>query len=135
MERKLIAELFRYDMQEARAASEPAAEVARVESESSHYFTMYSEEEECIRSDAVIADARELDIAIPPRPSAYDDNEDWKSGQHFYSHALNQKGRARLREAIRKEQRDRHEGTAQWRAWLTLIGVFVGILVTYFTRR
>ena len=96
---------------------------------------MLYEEAESVRSDAVIAEARKLDIALPSRPFDDDDNEDWQGGQYYYKQTLNQAGRTKLREAIRKERKDRHEGRARWLAWLTPVIATAGIVATILTRK
>ena len=135
MKRKLIDEIFRHAIQEARAANESTGRVARVQRDHDFDLAMLYEEAESVRSDAVIAEARKLDIALPSRPFEDDDNEDWQGGQHYYKQTLSQAGRAKLREAIRKEKKDRHEGRARWLAWLTPVIATAGIVATILTRK
>jgi hypothetical protein len=135
IERRLAEAIFRYELQEARNAQETSGRLASVQTNHRYEMEMLSEEEEDIRSQAVIAEARRLDIALPPRPFEDDDNEDWQGGQYFYSQTLSQAGRTKLREAIRKERKDRHEGKAWWLAWLTPIIAVGGIIATILTRK
>lgn len=135
MERKLIAAIYRHKLHEARTARENSARVANVHAEHDYEMTMLYEEEEEIRSNAVLAAARKLDIAIPPPPFEDDDNDDWQGGRFLFKQTLSQAGREKLRGAIRKEKKERHEARAPWLAWLTPIIALGGIAVTLLTRK
>jgi hypothetical protein len=68
------------------------------------------------------------------RPFEDDENEDWKGSQYF-GQILTQTGRGKLRETIRKELKERHEGRARWLAWVTPLIAIAGIVATLLTRR
>lgn len=135
MERKLINQIFRHKVQVAKAAGEGAERIESIRFDHWYELDMLSEEEELIRSNSVLALARSFDLPIPARPDVNDENEDWQSGQYYYRQTLSQVGRAKLRESIRKERKERHEGWTRWMPFVTALIAAGGIVATILTRR
>lgn len=135
MERKLLGGIFRYELASARAANKSKSDIESIHRDQWYENGMLNEEEESIRSNAVIASARRLDLPIPTVPPDIDEDDDWQTGQYFYKETLSRTGRQRLREAIRLEKKARHEGWSRWLVWLTPLIAIGGIVATLLTRK
>lgn len=135
MERKLLGGIFRHELASARAANKSKSDIESIHRDQWYENDMLNEEEESIRSNAVIASARRLDLPIPTVPPDIDEDDDWQTGQYFYKATLSRTGRQRLREAIRLEKKARHEGWSRWLVWLTPLIAIGGIVATLLTRK
>jgi stalled ribosome alternative rescue factor ArfA len=135
MERNLDNAVFRHKLEAARAGKESLDRIESIHRDHWYETDMRNEEEEHIRSNEIIAQARRLDLPVPIMPSDIDDDDDWQTGQYFYRATLSRTGRHRLREAIRKEKKERHEGWTRWLQWLTPVIAIGGIFATILTRK
>lgn len=135
MERELINQIFRHKVQVAKAAGADAERLESIRFDHWYELDMLKEEEDLILGNSVLALARSFDLPIPARPEGDDENEDWQSGQYYYRQTLSQVGRAKLRESIRKEKKERHEGWTRWMPFVTALIAAGGIVATILTRR
>ena len=135
MERKLLQRIFSHQVAAARATNKSAGDIQSIHSHHRYEIDMLDEEEEGIRSNEVIANARRLDLPIPSMPPDIDQDDDWQYGQYFYKATLSRTGRQRLREAIRQEKKARHEGWSRWLVWATPLIAIGGIVATLLTRK
>lgn len=137
-QRKLVAEAFDLDIQKLSKTKDKDA-IASSKRDRQVELQLLDEEDASVRSEVLIAEARRLEVPIPP---IYDSQsiaqEEWEEGIYMYRWALSDLGRAKLREAIRSERRARHEDRIRWLAWATpfigVIGAITG-LVAVLTRK
>jgi hypothetical protein len=90
------------------------------------------EEKEELYSDRLIKKAQHLRVPVPPRPKWNDEHgdleatDDWEVGN--WGMWLTVSGITKVREEIRKEQKWRREGRANWAVLLSAIGGVIGVI-------
>jgi len=74
---------------------------------------------EAITSHVLVRRAVRLDLPVPSK------SEDWERSEFTGEQYLSQEGRKGLRQAIRKEETERHE---EWARWLKVLAPFLAAL-------
>jgi hypothetical protein len=84
-----------------------------------------------VLSDRLVKSAQRLDVPTPPFPIAGQERERefWSRNYSNGSYQLTREGRVFLRDAVRKEKRERFDSKVRWIAPLTgIIGAAIGLI-------
>jgi hypothetical protein len=120
---------YHREMAEARD-SQSTADPQEIEARYTSESDLAREELESVRTERIIRRARALRVPLPSlRPHAQAGDENWDLGSVMGQWTLTDEGQARLRRAIREEEKARRETAAFWIGILTgLIAVVTGLV-------
>ncbi len=130
--KKLIDREFKKEIGELRKKGTRS----EIESKEHDYFFemhLIFADQEALYTERMLKKARRLRVQIPSMPKysshrEYEESEDWEQGPEG-SWNLTVKGIAKVREEIRKEEKWRREGRANWAAFLSALGGVIGTVI------
>ena len=130
--KKLLDREFKKEMRELQKKGSRS----EIESKEQDYFFethLIFADQEALYTERMLRKARRLRVQIPSMPkynsrSEYEESEDWEQGPEG-SWNLTVKGIAKVREEIRKEEKWRREGRANWAVWLSALGGVIGTVI------
>jgi hypothetical protein len=129
---RMVDRAYKKDIAKARASKDREA-VRELQDQHREELAMMREESDDHLSAQLIRTARRLRVPVPPlMDEEHELTVDWERGSRLGMVYLSDRGIAKVREAIRAEQRWRQEHRAHWVLWLSaatgIIGALTGLL-------
>ena len=127
LERRRTDREFAREIAAARAAKD-SHQVQQLQGMHQHFSQLHGEEEDSFETQQLLSKARRMGV---PRPPLYDksgaETDDWYKAFQLDEWCLTTAGMAKLRDAIRAEQKARHEGRTRWFPWISALSGLLGI--------
>jgi hypothetical protein len=127
-QRTLLDRTYAKSIAIARKANDKA-KVQSLEHDHRLELEMQDEEEDANLTNSLLAKARRLHVPVPHRYNTdKTESEHWYESHYTGRWSLTARGVASLREEIRREEKARHEGRAQWIVWLSALTGVIGTI-------